>query len=209
MGRRLSGHPGEANRDVAAKMILSGDRAGSEDVARFRLEAEAVARLQHPNIVAVYEVGEHAGLPFFSMEYCSGGSLATLVSQRALSPHDACGLLLKIARGAAAAHAAGIVHRDLKPQNVLLAAGRHAEDLRLRARQAAQLDPTGVSGRVDADGCGSRHAGLQRPEQALGDSKHVEARIRTSTLWPRCSRRLLVGRPPFVGPARWTRCSRW
>src|SRR5450432_4601514 len=64
------------NRVVALKMILAGSHAGAADLARFQTEAEAIARLQHPNIVQVYEVGEHEGKPFFSLEFCNGGSLA-------------------------------------------------------------------------------------------------------------------------------------
>lgn len=66
-----------ANREVALKVVLAGDHAGPGELARFRTEAEAVARLQHPNIVAVFDVGDDAGRPFFSMELCSGGSLAS------------------------------------------------------------------------------------------------------------------------------------
>src|SRR5262245_25744636 len=111
-----------ANREVALKMIKSKECAGLAEMARFRIEAEALARMQHPNIVAVFEVGEYAGQPFFSMEYCPNGSLASSAHGHSFSPREASEIMHKLACGVAVAHAAGIVHRDLKPQNVLLAA---------------------------------------------------------------------------------------
>ena len=73
-------------RRVALKMILAGAHAGEADLARFRTEAEAIARLQHPNIVQIYEVGEHRGLPFFSLEFCAGGSLEKKLNGTPLPP---------------------------------------------------------------------------------------------------------------------------
>jgi serine/threonine protein kinase len=94
--------------------------AGAEERARFRREAEAIARLQHPNIVTVHEVGEHQGKPFFSLEYCPGGSMADWLRAAPLKSEEAAGLVEVLARAVQAAHEAGIVHRDLKPANVLL-----------------------------------------------------------------------------------------
>jgi serine/threonine-protein kinase len=115
------------NRVVALKMIRAGAWAGPEERARFKAEAEAVARLQHPNIVQVYEVGEHAGLPYFSLEYCGGGSLAAQLGGAPLPAAEAAGLVATLARAVHAAHQAGIVHRDLKPANVLLAPNPKSE----------------------------------------------------------------------------------
>jgi hypothetical protein len=111
-----------ADRDVAIKMILGDNHAGSIETARFHAEVVAVSRLQHPNIVAIYDVGEHDGRPFFSMEYCPKGSLASLANGKPLSAQLSAELVAKVAHGVAAAHSAGIVHRDLKPGNVLLSA---------------------------------------------------------------------------------------
>jgi hypothetical protein len=108
-------------RIVALKMILSGAHAGEADLARFRTEAEAIARLQHPNIVQIHEVGEQDGLPFFSLEFCGGGSLEKKLAGTPLLPKDAAALVETLARAMQAAHEKGVIHRDLKPANVLLA----------------------------------------------------------------------------------------
>src|SRR5262249_25204181 len=108
------------NRLVALKMILAGPHAGPEELARFKSEAEAVARLQHPNIVQVYEVGEHDGLPFFSLEFVDGGTLEERLAEALLAPGEAARLGEVLARAVHYAHERGIIHRDLKPANILL-----------------------------------------------------------------------------------------
>jgi serine/threonine-protein kinase len=109
------------NRVVALKMIGTGAQVGPEQRARFRREAEAVARLQHPNIVQIFEVGEAAGLPFFSMEFCPGGSLERRLAGKPQPARQAAQLVEVLARAVYHAHQRGVVHRDLKPANVLLA----------------------------------------------------------------------------------------
>jgi WD40 repeat protein len=111
------------NRLVALKMILAGAHAGPEDLERFRREAEAAARLQHPNIVQIHEVGAHHGLPFFSLEYVHGGSLAQRLHGTPLPARQAAQLVARLAHTMHAAHQQQIVHRDLKPANVLLQEG--------------------------------------------------------------------------------------
>jgi tetratricopeptide (TPR) repeat protein len=108
------------DRLVALKMILSAGHAGESELLRFRREAEAIARLRHPNIVQVYEVGEHEGLPFFSLEFCDGGSLDKKLAGNPLPPQEAAQLVETLARAMQAAHQANVIHRDLKPANVLL-----------------------------------------------------------------------------------------
>jgi WD40 repeat protein len=108
------------NRVVALKMILAGNHARPEERARFRAEAEAVARLQHPNVVQIYDIGEYQGLPYFSLEYCEGGNLAQRLRGEPQQPRDAAALVQTLARGVHAAHQCGVIHRDLKPANVLL-----------------------------------------------------------------------------------------
>src|SRR5271154_2429395 len=111
-----------ANRLVALKMVLTGTYAGSSERTRFQTEAEAVARLQHPNIVQVYDVGEHDGHPFFSLEFCAGGALDKKLAGTPLQPMEAAKLIETLARAMHAAHQQQVIHRDLKPANVLLTA---------------------------------------------------------------------------------------
>jgi serine/threonine-protein kinase len=110
------------NRVVALKMILAGGHAGGAELARFRTEAEAVARLQHPGVVQVYEIGEHNGLPYLALEYCEGGSLAARLNGTPLQPTEAAALVEQLARAIDAAHRQKVIHRDLKPANVMVGA---------------------------------------------------------------------------------------
>jgi WD40 repeat protein/tetratricopeptide (TPR) repeat protein/tRNA A-37 threonylcarbamoyl transferase component Bud32 len=111
-------------RVVALKMIREVELAGPQERERFRREAEAAARLQHPNIVQVFEVGEHEGRAFFSMEYVEGGSLHQKLAGTPLPPREAAGLVRTLARAVHHAHQRGIIHRDLKPGNVLISFSR-------------------------------------------------------------------------------------
>jgi serine/threonine-protein kinase len=111
------------DRVVALKMIRSGDLASPQEVARFRREAEAVARLQHPHVVQVYEVSEYRGRSFFSMEFVDGGSLDEKLRGTPQPVREAAQLVETLARTIHYAHQRGIVHRDLKPANVLLTPG--------------------------------------------------------------------------------------
>jgi eukaryotic-like serine/threonine-protein kinase len=110
------------NRVVALKMLIAGAYARPHERARFQREAEAVASLQHPNIVAVYDVGDHDGCPYFTMELLEGGSLDRKLAGTPLPSSQAATLLITLADAMQAAHQAGIVHRDLKPANILLTA---------------------------------------------------------------------------------------
>jgi tRNA A-37 threonylcarbamoyl transferase component Bud32 len=109
------------NRVVAVKQMLPGTNASPEQRARFKTEAEAIARLQHPHILQVFQADEHQGQPFVVLEYVPGGSLDQRTRGRPQPPRDAARLVLLLARAVHAAHQAGVVHRDLKPANVLLA----------------------------------------------------------------------------------------
>src|SRR5579883_305897 len=176
-------------RPVALKMILSGPHAAPDDFARFRAEAEVIARLQHPNIVQVYEVGSHDGRPFFTLEYCPGGGLDGRLRGGPPPPADAARLLAALARAVHAAHAAEIVHRDLKPQNVLLAADGTPKvtDFGLAKRLGG---PSGLTAAGEVMGT----PGYMAPEQAAGGEVGPAADVYAlGAILYEC----LAGRPPF------------
>src|SRR5262245_12919022 len=160
-------------RAVALKMILSAAHATEQERSRFRREAEAAARLNHPNIVQVFEVGEHAGLPFFSLELCPGGSLAERLRRGTLKPREAAGLVEAVARAMAAAHTAGVIHRDLTPSNILFAGGTPEADLATLTPKVAdfglarKLDVAGDTQTGDVLGTPAYMA----PEQASGSTR--------------------------------------
>jgi eukaryotic-like serine/threonine-protein kinase len=108
------------HRSVALKMLLAGDFASPDELARFMREAEAVAALRHAHIVQVYDVGDFEGRPYFTMEFVEGGNLAQKLAGVAQPAREAAALICMLADAVDAAHRAGIVHRDLKPSNILL-----------------------------------------------------------------------------------------
>ncbi|WP_146524951.1 serine/threonine-protein kinase [Novipirellula artificiosorum] len=108
------------NREVAVKMILRGRLASDADLQRFMDEASATARLEHPGIVPVYEVGDIDGRPFFSMKYIAGKTLAQLATDRPMNQREAARIVSNIAKAIDFAHQGGVLHRDIKPSNVLL-----------------------------------------------------------------------------------------
>src|SRR5262249_1790148 len=110
------------NRFVALKMLITGAYAGPQERARFQREAEAVASLHHANIVQIYDVGDHGGWPYFTMELLEGGSLAQALASTPQPARQAATLLATLAEAVQVAHRGGIVHRDLKPANILLTA---------------------------------------------------------------------------------------
>src|SRR5438105_895230 len=109
-------------RTVALKMVLAGAHAGPRELARFRIEAEAVARLQHPNIVQIHEVGQAGGHPYCALEFVEGGTLASKLDGKPMPAREAAALVEALARAMQLAHSRNVVHRDLKPANVLLTA---------------------------------------------------------------------------------------
>jgi serine/threonine protein kinase len=115
------------HRLVALKMVLAGKFASASQQLRFQREAELAARVQHPNIVQVYEIGSYEGRPFLALEWVEGGSLANLLDGKPWPPGEAAGLLETLARAIDVAHHEGVVHRDLKPANVLLSCSRDAQ----------------------------------------------------------------------------------
>ncbi len=112
------------HRLAALKMVLAGEFASSEQELRFRLEAELAARVQHPNIVQVYEIGSYEGRPFLALEWVEGGSLSSRLDGKPWPAGEAAALIETLARAIDVAHNEGVVHRDLKPANILLSVGQ-------------------------------------------------------------------------------------
>ena len=108
------------NRLVALKMLLRGKYSAESDLGRLRAEGAAIAQLQHPNIIQIYEIAEVGGLPYLALEYCAGGSLNRKIGGTPFPPEQAASLVEKLARAIHAAHLVGVIHRDLKPANILL-----------------------------------------------------------------------------------------
>eukprot|EP00913_Durusdinium_trenchii_P013374 g12555.t1 len=145
-------------RVVALKMIKSGQFADDEEVRRFHTEAEAAAGLDHPNIVPVFEVGEHEGQHFFSMGFVDGTSLSETLKEGPLPPREAAALVGTIADAVQYAHDKGIVHRDLKPGNVLLAGdARSTEPGRAAAHKNDAHTTEGESHSADSTARSPRH----------------------------------------------------
>jgi WD40 repeat protein/serine/threonine protein kinase len=178
------------NRLVALKMIREGRHAGASEQARFRTEAEAVARLQHPNIVQVYEVGEEDGRPYLALEYVDGGSLADRLRGTPLPADEAARLVEVLARAVDVAHKRGVVHRDLKPANVLLTADGTPKvvDFGL-AKRLDGVTPHTQTGAVLGT------PDFMAPEQAEGKVVGPAADVHAlgALLY-----QMLTGRPPFV-----------
>ena len=179
------------NRMVALKMILAGAHAKPKDLERFRAEAQAVARFQHPGIVQIYEVGESNGMPYFSLEFVAGDTLSKKISHDPKPPEYAARIVESLALAMNYAHEHGIIHRDLKPANVLL-----AED------GTPKITDFGLAKTLEADS-GQTQAGTvlgtpsyMAPEQANGEAVGPLADVYSlgGILYD-----LLTGRPPFSG----------
>jgi tetratricopeptide (TPR) repeat protein len=178
-------------RLVALKMILAGPYAGAGLLARFHAEAQAAARLQHPNLVQIYEVGEQDGRPYLVLEFVAGSSLDKKLNGTPMPVQQAAQLVETLARAIDAAHQAGIIHRDLKPANVLLAADGTPKitDFGLAKRMDKAAGDT-LSGAVIGT------PSYMAPEQASGQSKHIGPAADVYALGAMLYE-LLTGRPPF------------
>ena len=179
------------NRQVALKMILSGQLATSAEVRRFRVEAEAAARLDHPNIVPIYEIGEWNGRHYFSMKLIEGGRLSDLMAGRPLAARRAAALMVKIARAVHYAHQHGILHRDLKPNNIMVDAQDepHLTDFGL-AKMA------GKDTRLTQSATVLGTANYMAPEQALGETGKITTAADVYGLGA-ILYELVTARPPF------------
>jgi WD40 repeat protein len=189
------------DRMLALKMIRAGRFATPDDLQRFRLEAEAAAHLDHPNIVPIYEVGEQEGHHYFSMKLVDGGNLAGHVRRYAQDPRAAARLVATVARAVHYAHQRGILHRDLKPANILLS-GRPELPI---SQWVPLVTDFGLAKRVDAgapahgltqSGSLVGTPGSMAPEQAEGNRSAITTAVDVHALGA-ILYELLTGRPPF------------
>jgi WD40 repeat protein len=194
------------DRVVALKMILAGGHAGETDLARFRTEGEAIARLQHPNIVQIYEVGEHQGRPFLALEYCAGDSLEKKLNGTPLPARTAAAMMAPLARAVEAAHRRGVVHRDLKPANILLQPGTQDQGDKVFALSelVPKITDFGLAKKLDeasktVDGSVMGTPSYMAPEQAGGQSKDIGPAADVYSLGA-ILYECLTGRPPFRAP---------
>jgi eukaryotic-like serine/threonine-protein kinase len=179
------------NRPCALKMILAGDHAAPEALARFMTEAEAVARLRHPNVVQIHHIAEHDGRPYVELELVEGGSLEARLDGTPWPPREAVRLVEALARTIAEAHRLGIIHRDLKPGNILLAADGTPKVADFGLAKRLQVD-SGLTQTNSVMGSPSYMA----PEQAQGQARSVGPAADVYALGA-IFYELLTGRPPF------------
>jgi serine/threonine protein kinase/WD40 repeat protein len=179
------------NRTVAVKMMRPGLLATEDEIRRFRVEAEAVANLQHPNIVAIHEVGEQDGLHYFSMDYIEGHNLANLIAQHTLEASRAARYVKTIAEAVHYAHERGILHRDLKPSNILL-----------DKLDRPHITDFGLAKRIDQDSSLTASGAVlgtpsyMSPEQAEGKGDQISPASDIYSLGA-ILYELTTGRPPF------------
>jgi tRNA A-37 threonylcarbamoyl transferase component Bud32 len=181
------------NREVALKMIRAGALASPAEVQRFLREAEAAANLQHPNIVAIHEIGEHNGQHYFSMDYVAGRDLGALVKDGPLSPQVAARYVKIIAEAIHFAHQRGTLHRDLKPQNVLIDA---ADQPRITDFGLAKIMKD--DSRLTQSGVVMGSPSYMPPEQAASRHGDIGPASDVYSLGAMLYE-LLAGRPPFRG----------
>ncbi len=186
------------NRTVAVKQILpSSGVLSPDDLTRFRNESHAVARLRHPNIVQVHEVGQFEGRPFLILEFMEGGTLAKRLAGTPQTPRAAAEMLRCLAQAVQAIHAAGLLHRDLKPGNILL-----SEDGTLKITDFGLTkrvtDPDLEASALTATGAIVGTPSYMAPEQAAGRNREVGPAADTYALGG-ILYEMLTGSPPFRG----------
>lgn len=188
------------DRLVAGKVLLFGPRASADFIKRFRIEASAAAALQHPNIVAIHEVGVHEDEHFLVMDYVDGPNLAVLVKEQPLPPKRAAGCGKIIAEAIHHAHERGVLHRDLKPSNVLIDSNDQPRvtDFGLAKRLGTDSQPSADITQLTLSGHVLGSPGYMPPEQASGRRGAMSRRSDVYSLGAMLYH-LLTGRPPFGG----------
>ena len=186
-----------ADRIVALKLMINLEHARPQDIERFTVEAQSVARLHHPNIIQVYEVGQSGAAPYFTQEYASGGTLAKKISVQMLSHTETAKIMLCLANAVAYAHSRKIIHRDLKPLNILVDENGTPKvaDFGLARRMEDQSHLT-------QDGTILGTPSYMAPEQASGSSNAIGPLSDVYALGAILFE-LLTGRPPFKGSSVW------
>ncbi len=186
------------NRLVALKIIDDVLPQGSAKLARFSIESQVLARLDHPGIVQIFDAGDHQGRPYLALEYVPGGDLRRRLAGRPIPPSDAANLVRQLAEAISAAHKKGIIHRDLKPANVLLSGG--VDDPVERC--TPKITDFHLAKRLDADGLQTKTGailgtpGYMAPEQLNGNERDVTPLVDVYALGVLLYE-LLTGHPPF------------
>ena len=193
------------NRLVAIKVLLGGQYATVTSKARFKAEVDAIGRMQHPNLIQVFDVGEYDGRVYYSMEYLAGGSLEDRIGNVPLPPRKAAELLKILAEAIEAVHEQGVIHRDLKPANILLTNDDATnERWGVHGFGIPKISDFGLAKRTDAPAGPTLTEHIlgtptyMAPEQAAGHSRQVGPTTDIYSLGA-ILYRLLIGRPPFVG----------
>ena len=181
------------DRIVALKVLLAGAHASTEAVARFHREAKAVARLKHPNIVPIYDIGTHESHHYFAMEFIEGHALSALIADRKIATPQALAIAESLADAFHSAHQAGVIHRDIKPSNILIdkQGMPHITDFGL----AKQVD---LDTKYTMSGTTLGTPAYMPPEQARGDVDKIDARSDVYAIGA-VLYELLTGQTPFAG----------
>lgn len=187
----------DLDRVVAVKMLLAGRYANAKELARFCNEAEAVAKLQHPNIVQIFDVGQQEDRPFLALEFVEGGTLKDRISGQPQSPRAAAEMCETIARATHVAHEHGIIHRDLKPGNILLTKDGTPKitDFGLAKQLEASADNTRTGELIGTPS-------YMSPEQAAWKKESIGPTSDVYSLGA-ILYVMLTGRPPFLAETVW------
>ncbi|BBM85077.1 serine/threonine protein kinase [Candidatus Uabimicrobium amorphum] len=190
MGRVFKAHDPQLDREVALKVLRYGEGASDKDIERFLREAKTTAKLRHPNIVALYDIGNEDDQNFFIMDFISGVSLKRFVQNYSLTISQIVSIMIKVAEAIGYAHSCGVIHRDLKPSNIMLTENREPKVMDFGLAKISAHESISKTGDVLGT------PAYMSPEQAKSEiiDKRTDIYSLGVTLYE-----LLGGRPPFVG----------